>query len=471
MTVPAFVDVEPAIDCDCAGCIHERRAMLRATAVQHGGHPGARGLRRAVLLVAAAGAVLSGGAGAAVVACHPFGSSPGSGPGSGPGSVSASGKSVLMKTAVTSANGPSAVASGTGKAAAREAAPPSPGTPQGAAGGLFGGAGSGRSVTPAADRPRPASRAEIISRAQQWVDQRVPYRARGYWSDGYRQDCSGFVSMAWGLGSNQWTGSLAQFGIPIYRKEDLLPGDMLLFHNPRNPASGSHVTLFGGWADSERTQYIAYEQTWPHTVKHSTPYAYWNNSGRYVAYRYNHLVGAEKADGFPGADAFGFGADNRHVTRLREMLVRRGGATFYTSGPGPRWSDEDRRATEAFQEAQGWTGRDADGIPGPTTWDYLVNGKGKDIGGGSTSGGASSTASTAFPGSQYFRPGQSNAYVTQLGRQLVKKGFGTHYTSGPGPTWSEPDRRNVEAFQRAQGWRDSSADGYPGPETWRRLFR
>lgn len=52
----------------------------------------------------------------------------------------------------------------------------------------------------------------------------------------------------------------------------------------------------------------------------------------------------------------------------------------------------------------------------------------------------------------------------------MKKGYGRYYTSGPGPRWTEADRRNVEAFQRAQGWRGAEAEGYPGPETWRRLF-
>lgn len=75
-----------------------------------------------------------------------------------------------------------------------------------------------------------------------------------------------------------------------------------------------------------------------------------------------------------------------------------------------------------------------------------------------------------YPGRGMFRPGADNAYVTRLGKQLVKKGFGKYYTSDPGPRWGESDRRNVEAFQRAQGWRGGAADGYPGPETWRRLF-
>lgn len=81
-----------------------------------------------------------------------------------------------------------------------------------------------------------------------------------------------------------------------------------------------------------------------------------------------------------------------------------------------------------------------------------------------------SNPDSKFPGRGYFRPGQSNSHVDRLGRQLVKKGFGKYYTSGPGPRWTEADRRNVEAFQRAQGWRGGAADGYPGPETWRRLF-
>ena len=71
---------------------------------------------------------------------------------------------------------------------------------------------------------------------------------------------------------------------------------------------------------------------------------------------------------------------------------------------------------------------------------------------------------------QFFRPGAHNEYITRLGEQLVRKGFGTYYTTGPGPRWGEADRRGVEAFQRSQGWRGGAADGFPGPETWRRLF-
>lgn len=75
-----------------------------------------------------------------------------------------------------------------------------------------------------------------------------------------------------------------------------------------------------------------------------------------------------------------------------------------------------------------------------------------------------------YPGAQHFRPGRSSVHVERLGKQLVRKGFGKHYVSGPERHWTEADRRNVEAFQHAQGWRGAEADGYPGPQTWRRLF-
>lgn len=76
----------------------------------------------------------------------------------------------------------------------------------------------------------------------------------------------------------------------------------------------------------------------------------------------------------------------------------------------------------------------------------------------------------AFPGRKYFAPGAYNDYVTQLGRQLVKKGFGRNYREGPGPRWGEADRLNVRDFQRSRPELSGDADGYPGPLTWQLLF-
>jgi hypothetical protein len=473
METPVFEEIDPAGDCDCPGCVHRRRVLPRST----GGHPAAT---RAVILAAAASTALG-----AVHTAPAFAAS-----------------HVPARPGIPGIDGPD--------------------TPQGHKAPLHGSGGR-----PAAVKAPTTTRADIIRRAKQWVAARVPYSMSAYWGDGYRQDCSGFVSMAWNLPGNEWTGSLGQYGIRI-AKDDLQPGDILLFHNPSNPEQGSHVVIFGGWTDYTRTYYLAYEETRPYARRQATPYAYWSNSDRYVAYRYKGLAGAAagaaagaepdtakpdtakpdtakpdtakpdtakpdtakpdtakpdtaKPDTakpqapdvtpYPGAAYFGPGANNKYVTQLGRMLVERGAGRFYTSGPGPRWTDADRRATQAFQQAQGWRGDDADGLPGAQTWTLLVTGRGKDVGAAAAGPPApSSHGVPGYPGRAMFRLGATNDYVTQLGRQLVKKGFGKYYTTGPGPRWGEPDRRGVEAFQRAQGWRGGAADGYPGPETWRRLF-
>ncbi|WP_406081216.1 peptidoglycan-binding protein [Streptomyces zaomyceticus] len=461
MSVPVFEEFEPAADCGCPGCARQRRDLALGLPVREGGHPAAHGARRALVLVTAAGVVLGGG-GAAVATALPPPARP------------------FTPAEPTDPVGPTDLGDPAD----------APDTPQGGRGPLHGAPGPGPDPSPTSTPTssqistaslRQTTRAEIINRAKLWVTAQVPYSMEKYWTDGYRQDCSGYISMAWNLRSNEWTGSLDRFAERVDRTE-LQPGDILLFHNPDNPTRGSHVTIFGGWTDYTHTSYVAYEQTKPRTRKQATPMAYWENSNRYVAYRYRGVVSGGGGTGttgsgatptatpYPGVAMFGPGANNAHITRLGRLLVDRGGKKYYSKGPGPKWGEADRRATQAFQLAQGWKGKEADGLPGPETWQLLVTGAGKNIGGSSGSSGSSANA-TGFPGRGSFRPGQSNAYVEKLGKQLVKRGFGKHYLSGPGPRWTEADRRNVEAFQRAQGWRGAAADGYPGPETWRRLFR
>jgi hypothetical protein len=127
------------------------------------------------------------------------------------------------------------------------------------------------------------ARATMIDRAEVWAKAKVPYNQEGHY-DGYREDCSGYVSMAWETAKPGYT----TFTMPSITKEitkaDLLPGDVLL-------CVTEHVVLFGGWADASHTQYTSYEETRPGegTVKRTTPYPYWYNTGCFIPHRYHNV--------------------------------------------------------------------------------------------------------------------------------------------------------------------------------------
>ena len=60
-------------------------------------------------------------------------------------------------------------------------------------------------------RSGPIGRAEMLSRAQNWVDRGITYTQTGTWATDaegahtYRRDCSGLVSLAWHYGSSLLT--------------------------------------------------------------------------------------------------------------------------------------------------------------------------------------------------------------------------------------------------------------------------
>jgi hypothetical protein len=89
------------------------------------------------------------------------------------------------------------------------------------------------------------SRAAILKRGRSWVSAKVPYSQIGTYCNGYgryRRDCSGFVSMAWGLHTSYWTGTLigSKVSKPVSIKK-LAAGDALT-HHPKSQKKG-HVAL------------------------------------------------------------------------------------------------------------------------------------------------------------------------------------------------------------------------------------
>lgn len=73
-----------------------------------------------------------------------------------------------------------------------------------------------------------------------------------------------------------------------------------------------------------------------------------------------------------------------------------------------------------------------------------------------------------FPGAEWFRTAPRSPVVTAMGRRLVAEGVAV-YEEGPGPQWTDADRRSYANFQRKIGYRGGDADGWPGPVSWTKL--
>ncbi|BEL10833.1 hypothetical protein Q0Z83_090240 [Actinoplanes sichuanensis] len=134
------------------------------------------------------------------------------------------------------------------------------------------------------------TRAEVIKRAKSWLSVDVQYSQNRCYENqygDYRTDCSGFVSMAWGLGgsgSSHWTGNLLDDSFVIARSA-LKPGDALLRYTG-NP-SQNHVALFLRWADDDKTQPVVIEQTGSRDTIQRT----WSqsNAANYTPVRYDNI--------------------------------------------------------------------------------------------------------------------------------------------------------------------------------------
>jgi hypothetical protein len=110
--------------------------------------------------------------------------------------------------------------------------------------------------------PSPASRAEIISNAQQLMN--VPYVWGGNSASGL--DCSAFVSKAWGI-SRHTTDNLASVAHPT-SKDELQAGDALNLTTGHDAEGAGHVRIFDRWANPEHTRMYVYEETPPRSIHH-----------------------------------------------------------------------------------------------------------------------------------------------------------------------------------------------------------
>ncbi|MFD5703461.1 peptidoglycan-binding protein [Streptomyces lasiicapitis] len=83
-----------------------------------------------------------------------------------------------------------------------------------------------------------------------------------------------------------------------------------------------------------------------------------------------HPVQVPRHEPFPGVDFFKRYPRSPIVTAMGKRLVAEG-CSAYANGPGPQFTVADIRSYAKWQHKQHFTGHDADGWPGRTTWDAL----------------------------------------------------------------------------------------------------
>ncbi|MGW3951669.1 peptidoglycan-binding protein [Streptomyces sp. NPDC004752] len=283
------------------------------------------------------------------------------------------------------------------------------------------------------------TRAEVLRRAATWLTanngSQVPYSQSKVWSDGYRQDCSGYVSMTLGLWkSGPNTVELAtnrSLTTPITLGE-LQPGDLLIDADGSNTTR--HVVIFEGWTDSSHSAYSAFEQRGGHGTDHRVLTYGLNAGSEFKPYRPVNISDSgtptdPPQNPSPSWPTVGFGASGADATTVQYLLTSRG---YSTSSDGIFLWDTEAKV-KAFQSANGLT---ADGVVGPATWAKLVT---------------------------TVQRGSSGDAVRALQKQLTTQGNSLSIDGSFGPATEAA----VKSFQQAKGL---TADGSVGLSTWAALL-
>ncbi|WP_328899691.1 MULTISPECIES: peptidoglycan-binding protein [unclassified Streptomyces] len=219
----------------------------------------------------------------------------------------------------------------------------------------------------------------MINRARTWLTanggHQVPYSMQRVWKDGYRQDCSGFVSMALALGKPGLnTVGLASSASGVTKHlsstSQLKKGDLLIDASTSD-GDFRHVVIFEKWANSSHSSYWAYEQRGSHGTTHRT-LSYGIGKDNYDPYRPLKLSGSSSGGGSstPSTPSAAWpvlksGSKGTDVRSAQQLLIARGYSIAADSSFGPAT----RAAVIRFQKAHGLA---ADGVIGPNTWSKLI---------------------------------------------------------------------------------------------------
>lgn len=284
------------------------------------------------------------------------------------------------------------------------------------------------------------SRDAMINRARTWLTANngrpVPYSMERNWKDGYRQDCSGYVSMALGLGKPGLnTVGLADAGNGVTKRlsstSQLKKGDLLIDYSTTD-GDFRHVVIFEKWANTSHSAYWAYEQRGTYGTTHRQ-LKYGIGSDNYDPFRPVKLSGGGGGGELPSPSVswpvLQSGSKGADVRSAQQLLTARG----YTVDADGIFGAKTRSAVIRFQKSRSLA---ADGVIGPNTWSKLVT---------------------------TVKSGSSGQAVKAAQTQLKVYGYGLTVDG----RFGSKTKSATVAFQKNHRLQ---VDGIIGPNTWRTLL-
>jgi hypothetical protein len=149
------------------------------------------------------------------------------------------------------------------------------------------------------------TRTEVLRRAQTiWQPGTVPYsQSKIHQPDGYRQDCSGYLSMCWDipLGSGSYGGEntvtlVTEGWMREIAPADLQPGDAVGICGPGSAGDDGHIVLFEKWFNDVPSddRYWMWEQAGGQSgpIRRVVNYPYDGAAGAWKAYRFRDITDA-----------------------------------------------------------------------------------------------------------------------------------------------------------------------------------
>ncbi|WP_233290173.1 peptidoglycan-binding protein [Kitasatospora sp. MBT66] len=154
--------------------------------------------------------------------------------------------------------------------------------------------------------------------------------------------------------------------------------------------------------------------------------------------------------------AYGYGAHGPQVREIGEALVARGFGAHYQVGPDEDWRDADTLNYQAYQRSLGYSGTDADGVPGESSLRELLGHlPGETVVSLARVVAAARTDPDAEQGHQTY-----GAEARTVEQALADEGFlEGRWVDGSFGTRTVAAYRS---YQRSLGYGGSDADGIPG---------